>query len=363
MTNLEALTNFFRVHLNDVDLRRLARACSEDRGILAQLPGQQAPYEEIIFAAVEAFDRHGAIDNQFWQFLHEARPLLTAKIAALQARFTSPPSSSSPLQLIVTRARARDVEHIVELEFVLRNDGAVAQVIKELHLTADALEVDYQTYVKLPMSIYCGVHTIKAENKGWSTISLMGDVGLRSGDQVTRLPVHLRGLPGGRWAFLWGHADPHIATPPSDGVLHINLEIENHRTGRRSTVDTTFRFELCESMPRRPDTSYCCVLDADRAEQKKEYPILRTVSPGEVDIFQVAVSATKAAKFDLKVDIVTADDTRLSVRYPNLSIWRDSLGDRMDGYLEDGSVFVLGPDGLWRLEDSTGSSRTRRRRF
>lgn len=65
------------------------------------------------------------------------------------------------------------------------------------------------------------------------------------------------------------------------------------------------------------------------------------------------MTASKSAHFDLTVDIVDSNDTRLSASHPGLHISRDAHWEFDD--FADGDIFVLGPDNVWRLQDPRGA--------
>lgn len=353
MKPLEALQDFLLEHFREVDVRRLARSCSERGEIGASLPGRPVDREELVFAAVEAFHRHGAIDEHFWQHLHKARPKLTAKIAALQALFLAAPATSVPLRLVITRIHEPQFRPFLEVEFVLRNDGAVAQIVQDIHVTARNVEVDYRMEARIAATLDHGKFRFLVINNGWGSASFDGVVSVRHGKRVETHRIMLPKVASGERAVGW-----EARYQTWDLAMEVRGTLQNLVTKEVIQVheDTTvFDSRLFGGPHQLPDTTYVCILDAERAEQHRVYRTLRTIAPGEIDVFQCAVSATKAARFDFTVDIVIAGDVRLTTHHPGLSVWRDAQEGYEFDSLVDGAIFVRGPDNVWRLADPTGA--------
>ncbi len=349
MKILDTLQDFLLEHYKEAELRRLARSCSVNGEISASLPGRPVAYDELVLAAVDAFQRHGAIDEHFWRRLHEARPKLTAKIAAIQALFLSPPAQTAPLQLILTRVNASERRRFIEIEFVLRNDGPSVQTIKEIHVLAEGLQVDYTPDVRFSGVLDQGKFTFAVINNGWGSVSFTGEVSVREGQDVKTGRVAAAEIPSGDNAVRWQERVRGWKVEMS-----VRGDLENLVTHERVAVSedrTVFDSCLFGGPHCGPDTTYVCILDATMPAQQKVYRTIRTIASGETDVFQCVVSATKAARFDLTVNILATDDSCLSTCQPGLTIWRHAQKQYEFGDLVDGAIFVLDRDNVWRLSN------------
>lgn len=351
MKPLDALQDFLLKHLREVDIRRLARSCSKHNEIGDSLPGRPVDHEELVFAAVEAFDRHGAIDADFWECLHRARPKLTAKIAALQALFLTAPARTTPLRLVITRINRSERRHFLEIEFVLRNDSAVTQVVHEIHVSARNMAVDYQTAAEVSATLDDGKFRFLVINNGWGSVRFDGELSVRCGQRIEIPRVVMSEVVSGARAVGW-----ETTFPAWEVAMTVQGTLENLVTGEVIEVreeKTVFDSRLFGGPHSVPDTTYICILDAERSEQHRVYRTVRAIAPQEVDIFQCALSATKAAKFDISVDVIVPGEAPLSTQYTGLHVWRDAQKDYEFDVLEDGSVFVRGSDNVWRLANPT----------
>lgn len=356
MNHLEELQNFLTTQYSAAELRRLIYYLPDGEALSASLPGELASLSDLAFAAVQSLHRTGALDSDFWSRLRSSRSHFTAQITSIQA--ASPAASlasSSTLSLILARVSpASRSKRYSEIEFVVRNDSTRPQIITEIRLDAQNIAVDYTPRVKLDPAVKSGCFVVDLRNDGWSDLAISLTIkapALPAAAAKRAMTVVL----SGEATRLCELSEREIFAPGSDAlaVVHVFGQVQALQGGLQTEVDQTFEVErrqLHHGPPcgaaRPPDTMYICILATGQPSCQKRYKVLREVPAGGADVFACVVSADRSATFDLVVELMTSDKTKLSTRHDGLAVVREP-GDKWD--VQDGASFTLDSSGAWLL--------------
>lgn len=351
----ENLEDFFVERFSPRELRRFISNLHDGDVLRAALPGESATMDVLAHEVVGLLRRHGVCDDDFWKKLKSTRKVFTDQIAEIQANFPPIAFASSPtLSLLLARASQR--ESHTEIEIVVRNNSTRPQLLKELHLEAQNLAVDYSPRFELKSALTGDHLVISIENDGWSDLSLDLDVRLDSPspDPSPRIVSprvrsgEKRTLAAFSEADLFRNERNDWATIDVFGSFHAHQTDHTFQSGRHFSVSRRefLAPDISAAMAILPDTTYACIFETTAPSCQKRYPILREVPAGKLDVFSCLVSADRSASFDMLITLVSADEATLSTPYERVSVARRPADHRE---YQDGDVFTVDKNGSWHL--------------
>ncbi len=119
------------------------------------------------------------------------------------------------------------------------------------------------------------------------------------------------------------------------------------KSSGQSSINHTTKFFLTEMgfhvipngyiysiMP--PSEIYCVIIDMDKNDVSRKYPISRKINSGDVDRFHIMIGATKSAKIDLQFEFKIDSGSIVKSNLFSIEIW-NPIGNSQ--YYKDGDIF------------------------